>query len=579
MKSVFDLIERKEDLRSSNQGMTDLYYNQVLPLRNISDSRDVARFGNGIITFRFSPAPGKWWLPSKTYWKLRYKLTKGDSSVLTLDDNISPTMDLCSSLFSKQKFKINDKDISEISEHITEVNCIKHRLSKSGSWLRTTGNSLNFWETSFSKRQNAVCSNSLSSEEDLENRLLSGPFVQWRNIVNYNAGDTLRFTYTHAAGQSAFIFVDTLVATRVLFRAGGLANGDIDPALVAAGIIPGNDIVYIVNENRHISRIIAVETAGPASPDANDLNRILIQQSIETEVDVPAAADPANGLFSLNGLLGNIPPRRVSENELIYRPPLSIMDVSHAIPGGAKMEFDFTPFSNTVYQKNAIESLGVDKIPGIGVVDNDFRFEVVSFELYVAQCEGPLLPDAKDYMLDLQEVRCQIDTIESKDRTQTALDVLPSTTALSAAFQDSSAGGNTLFPLSKFRIRNNEQNNLISFYIRYGGLQKPQPDYSLEISENKDLAVEVFGRNLLYSNKYWDSDNETIEEFRDRGLFLHFQWPVTASSRETRVYVSTSFSSLTPGISPRLLLFNHYDKVVIIKTENGSVTQVLSSDT
>ena len=47
-KSIFDLPRKKEDLISANQGMSNLYYDEIAPLRNIIDSGAISNFGNGL---------------------------------------------------------------------------------------------------------------------------------------------------------------------------------------------------------------------------------------------------------------------------------------------------------------------------------------------------------------------------------------------------------------------------------------------------------------------------------------------------------------------------------------------------
>ena len=52
-KSIFDVPRKKEDLVSSNQGMSNIYYDEIAPLRNIIDTNaNNNNFGNGLISFR-----------------------------------------------------------------------------------------------------------------------------------------------------------------------------------------------------------------------------------------------------------------------------------------------------------------------------------------------------------------------------------------------------------------------------------------------------------------------------------------------------------------------------------------------
>lgn len=557
IKSIFNLKDRKEDLSSANQGMADLYYDQVLPLRSVVDTSTVARFGNGIITFRFQPPVGYWWIPNKSYFKIVYELTDVNDEPLAGTDGVAPTMGMASNLFSKMKFKINDKDITEISEHVPEIDALKTRLTRSGHWMTTTGQALNFWDSRYEAR--------------LEETVKPGTAVDDRIMV-----DLLQPPTNHAGTELPFLDYDgpnsvTFFITNKI----GIFAGAGEPIPDLSQYIEVGSIIYLFDTEHLRARVIGFET------DVSTNDTILVDNILDETLASKANLDAA-GVTALFRQV-TIPFKVVdpdenrtsqaSTRELIYCPPLAIFDVEHALPGGSKFEFDFTPFPNNVYQKNVVESLDVDKVPGV-----DYNFRVTAFEMYVARCQGPILEN-KEFFIDLEEIRCQVSQIETTSRTQTALDVIPSTTALTVAFQDSSAGNSTLQPLSKFKIADNAELGLTDFYIRYAGKQKPQPDFMPHYSLGDDRMVEVYARSLIYSNGINLSTAETLAEWRSRGLYLYWPWPKTGYGRETRCYVQTQFdSSLDFSTSPRLLLFNHYKKVCVVSIKDGTVVEVLSSN-
>lgn len=589
-KSIFTLPRKKEDLISANQGMSNLFYDQVASLRTITDTgNNINNFGNGIITYRFHPPSGSWWVPSRSYFRIDCSLSlpNGTSPLTGLDD-IAVNMGIGSCLFSKQQYKINDKTISEISEHVPQVDAIKTRLRKSGQWLDTTGSNFNFWQDKYEDRKRAVTSDSssLDSLSVVEIRNIDSyanlpVAVQWRNLVNYNAGDTLQIDADNndiPANESSIIFIDTLVANRVRFIDD---NGDLDPALSTAGLEVGKVIQY-TDSNAHLRYgvIKRIESAGAGDVNANTLNRIVFTKSTENYGQVIAdngpIGDPANGLYGLRGV-DTSKPRQVKKFSIIYQPPLSIFGLSHAIPGSSKHEIDLVPFSNSVYQKNCIESLLADRIHTTDGVNGDFRFKVEDMLFYSARCDGPIV-EKDEFFLDLEETRAQIASITTANQSQFSLDISPATHAITVAFQDESAETNTLYSQTKFKIRNNEELNLTNFYIRYAGNQKPQPNFRpvYDESANTDLLVEQYGRSVMYNGSYYDSSSETLDQWRERGMYLHFPWPKTGSDRETRVYVSTEFSNLTG--TPRLIVFNHFNKVCILRYENGSLKHVLVNE-
>ncbi len=140
---------------------------------------------------------------------------------------------------------------------------------------------------------------------------------------------------------------------------------------------------------------------------------------------------------------------------------------------------------------------------------------------------------------------------------------------------------NTLYSQSKYKTRNSQELAINRFYVRYGGVQKPQPDLDPSFSEsgNVDRLVELWRRNLLHLGlDEFSNDTESLKEWRDRGIYIHLPFPKTGTDRSTRAYVRSVFSALVDSagsaITPRLLLFNYYKKLLAIKMDNGEVQEV-----
>ncbi len=586
-KSIFDLPRKKEDLISANQGMSNLYYDEIASLRNIIDSgSNVNNFGNGLISFRWHPASGSWWIPSRSYFRIDCELTKPNGTdPLVLDDRIAVNMGAASCLFSKQQYKINDKTISEISEHVAQVDAIKTRLRRSGRWLETTGANLNCWGANVQERLRKTSRDGHKDGDiNLYTSLTSQETVaQTAPSIIDNAADTVAFDYDNGnAGESSFDFVDN-AGNNLRFGTRVGSVGEFTPTVAELNITnlrPGDVVSYVIQNKQYQGTILRFRSVGA---DNAGVNRIIITRHQVNIVlgDVGAANIDASALATALQLRKVLNPlakdRQVKNFSLIYQPPLSIFGVSHAIPGSSKHEIDLVPFSDTVYQKNFIESLFSDKVHTTDGANNDFRFKVTNMLFYAARCDGPIV-EKDEFFLDLEETRAQIATITSASRTQFSLDISPATHAITIAFQDESVENNTLFSQSKFKIKNEDELKLTNFYVRYSGIQKPQPDYRPVYDEvsNTDRLVEQYGRSVLYNGSYYDSSTETLEQYRERGIYLHWPWPKTGTDRETRVYVSTQFSSLTG--QPRLVLFNHFNKVCILKYENGSLSQVIVNE-
>lgn len=581
--SIFDVPRNKEDLVSANQGMANLKYDEIASLRNIIDGvPGASNFGNGLITFRWHPPSGSWWIPSRSYFRIDCELSRVDGTSLQKEDNIAPNMGLGSCLFSKLQYMISDRVVSEISEFVPQVDAIKKRLKYTGQWLNTTGSNYNMWDSYFNKRQEKVIPTGIDFD-----------------ALQMDFG--IRTTAAAAGLGQVPRWIDTGTPNRIAFTAAGGPGG--------------------------LSQIIFTANGGQAIPDLTKYyqigQRVYINDGAETTVTILGHSGTnillvAAGLTAV-GAANIVNQFREPEYELakvnsktsksqrfslVWRPPLSIMDIPYGIPGSAKHELRFTPFSDQVYQKNAIESILADKANTVDGAAGDYYFAIRNMYFYAARCDGPIV-EMDQFFLDLSEVRMQSSQITTNSRSQFSLDVSPSTHALTIAFQDSAAETDTRYSQTKFRIRKgsanrdvtgliNQELNLINFYVRYGGLQKPQPDYRPKYADthsgtnaaddelNVDYLVELHGRNALYNGAYYDSSTETLKEWRERGIYMHWPWPKTGTDRETRVYVSTEFKELVDAaganITPRLLLFNHFKKVCILRYANGNLNEILINE-
>jgi len=758
LKSIFDLPRSKNELSSVNQGMSNAYYDEVASLRSIIDTDQTNRFGSGLITYRWNYG-SSWWVPSRSYFVFDVELSKADGSILTEDDNIAINMNPCACLFSKLQFLINDKTISEISEHVPQVQAIKTRLCKTGEWLNTTGNNLSFWESSFKKRQHQVIENGAIIDDivgviidepvvaDKDELGLDGAstlgidvahvatFVSGANPINcfelFKPGDLLLINFGAEAGHNRALWVVDIttpltiqlasfgttianagvvsnnytlsryrysdVVERIIYTQGDFTNiantainqmdadggdyryaiqGDIICNAQNGGLIyegqpyvrkqatdqligasfkvstviganggnnmvalrfPGveitelGDLGYIQNDqfNGHsvdiavnggadaLLTITAIGNAVPV-PDVNqnfkvgDLVVAQLQANAELFCGFVSQVDPTGNGASLsvvgedvlngargannngqNYMLQRIrlsanntlqsstdinTSRQVKTFQLIWQPPLSIFSIPYAIPACGKFELHLTPFSNTIYQKNFIESILDDKTHL-----QDFRLLIKNVLLKNLKTDGPIV-EQDEFFFDLNEIRAQSNTITTGQRSQYSLDISPSTYGLSVSFQDEAADSSTLYSQSRFKVRNNAELSIQNFYLRYGGLQKPIPDYRpiFSFDSNEDSIVELYARNLFYDGSYYDSSKEKLYEWRERGIYMHFPWPKEGSLKETRVYVSTQFSDpnigAPGGYNPRIFLFNHFKKVVIVQIENGTVQNVIMNE-
>jgi len=776
MLSIFDIPTKKEDLTSVNQGIADLRYDEVQSLRNLSDDATNSRFSGQEITFRWDYANGKWWIPSRSYFRIRVKLTKDGTIPLGQNDNIAPNMGMADSMIQQVQYKLADKTVEDISNFYPQVASLKTRLGKTAQWLKTTGNNLNFWESSPVKRQQHICQDGYLESDTMKQHNMT-PLVTYRTQLGIAAAGTVVFTrntrvvtfaaagvdlrtanifrpydwivlkdidvvggdtnkyrmymVTNITGALTMLVAPTSVAAgAATFPAAGAANIDfwrvrysevlsheqvasnadqylannilqhnalsaspplgipilsdggngraaqvvafagaqlsgttfavhtsVDefaaaavnnqlrhhighsrfkytsaaelgiPATARVGLLAqdgggneqryelywsvpdqnttlpdlrkifkkGDFIVYglsaAANNVARVAMVWDVDVLGVDGSTATEFQYSQVLHVITSDVlgaagEGYAAGGPQTSIPLGRVQLGGptIPDKRVNdarnvtEFELIWKPALSIFDLPHALPGSAKNEIVITPFADTIYQAKAIES-----VDGTGKTHrDDYVLEIQDMRLYNAVCEGPLVTQAQ-YILDLQETRCQNIPITTASRSQWTIDVSPSLNAITVAFQDQSAVQLPQYSNTRFKVRDDLELSLEEFYVRISQLQRPQPNADLLYLEyrGQDLLTEVYSRNMFYNGGYYDSSQETLKEWRDRGWYLHYAVPRTGTDRSTRCNISTKFRSTgntSLANNANILVFHHYKKVCIIQLDQGRVTSMRISN-
>lgn len=524
--SIFDL---NTSGLSGGEPISRLDYEQLPPTRDVTGTS----FPNGAIHFRWQNNGQRWWTPQKSYIKLRCKLSKVGGDQLDISDNVAPNMGLAASLFQSLEFRINDKTVSRVSDFVPQVDALETRLTKSKAWLEGVGNSMNFYESQYEKRQQEV--------------VLSGVKLDQSRAVDIQTRQQLGYV-----AQTTAIALDTGVLT----KAGG------GPSF--ANVFQAGDEIEIA-------------VGGAVGTVRYTVSNVLTANTLQLNNLKTIAVAAANLEWSRIRTSASRASRRVSEFELIWQPPLSIFKVGHAMPAG-KYELILNPQTSNVYQKYAIESLGADKVP-----DTDYEFRVSQMYMYLNTVEGPRRDDIT-YMLDLCQSRCQSDNINQASFGQKNFDVSPTTKALTVAYQDIRAGTNTLVSSSKFKsydagLTADQELKLNRFYVNYAGQNVPSPDADPTFVPPKDYTTQRYIESQIHNGSYFDTGgSETLEEFHDRGSYYHFNVPKDGTDRSTRVTVHQQFEGTTDTDNMRILLFDHASQVARVTIRDGNVEMVELED-
>jgi len=552
MSSIFDLKTDVAELSSSNQGTAKMSYEQYPPTRDVTTTN----FSNGAIHIRWQVSGQKWWLPNRSYLRVRCQLSKPDGTQLKLADNIAPNMGLCASLFQSAEFRINDKTVSRVSDFMPQVDALETRLTKSRSWLNGLGHATNLWNEEFKVRQCDVA--------------LDGP----NQDVSYNTTARVALGYDAAANTVA-IAADTGILT---FAVGG---GAALPAIIT--VWATGDEIEIDTGDAAVGTVRYYVSAAITGTQTLQLNNY-------QTVAFAAAAVPFR---RIRKSLVNNDCRNVSQFELTWVPPLSIFKVGHALPSG-RYELILNPQTSNVYQISAVETLNTDvvKLPAAaGNAANTYKFEVQSLYMYLNTVEGPRADDIT-YLLDLEQTRCQSDQVGTQNLTQKNWDVSPSTYALTVAYQDGRAGTDTRISSSKFKCYNGfgapplnappateQELKLTRFFINYAGVNAPAPDADPSFTPTTDYTTQRYVESQMYSGAYYDAGGgESLKEFHTRGSYYYFSWPRDGTDRSTRVTVNQQFDAAADVSTMRVLLFDHSKQVARVRVQDGRVVDVQLED-
>ena len=532
-KSIFDL--NQVGIQSLNNGMNRMNYEQHTPTRDVTQNN----FTKGQIHINWEVSGQKYWIPSKSYLRFRCSITDEKEEQLNNSDAIAPNFGLCSNLFQNGEFRINDKVVSRIGSFMPQIDALDTRLSKSKSWFESVGTSTNFWENKFSVRQAQITRDGTVAGD--AETLVKVPSVD----LGFPVGTTIL-----VSAEKKMTFAHATI-----------------PIPSVSEIFPQNSKVWIEN--------VFVGTVESSFPTFLNLT------SHYGPVDTPTALPFGKVTDEKRG-------RNIKEFELIWQPPLSIFKVMHAMPSG-KFSLVFTPNTESIIQKYAIQSKYTDKIPNLKSIGDittgsKFKFQVNDMYLYLNTVEGPRM-DNGTYYLDLNETSCSSKDISQDGLCQKSFEVSPSTYALTACYQDTRCGSDTRCSSSKFKVHtedfkeSSEELKLERFFINYAGSNKPSPDASPNFKPNIDLTTQRYVDTMIYNSGYFDNGGcETIQEFHENGSYYHIVWPRDGTDRSTRVVVNQQFTHSTVMKNFNLLLFSHAKKYCRVNIVDGRTVDVQIED-
>ena len=119
--SIFSLKTNPDELSSANDGVSDYKFLEVQPTRDITGTA----FPNGLFRMEWENSATQWWIPSRSYLRMRCQLSHGDNSQLTILDQVAPNLNLAANLFQSMELQLNGKTVSKCSDHVGEVDTLE----------------------------------------------------------------------------------------------------------------------------------------------------------------------------------------------------------------------------------------------------------------------------------------------------------------------------------------------------------------------------------------------------------------------------------------------------------------------
>ena len=524
MNSIFDLPQSVDELAPLNDGMTRVGYDQVSCTRENTKGF----FAGGTQHYKFTTGSTKWWIPNRSYFRMRLAIANGAADAqLTADSDVAPNMNICANLFQSAELRLQGKTISRIDDFLPQVDSLETRLSKSKSWLDGQGASTGLWQTSVQERQTVVDSDGIINET-----VSSSSRVVSSDPLNTVVGTAVGL-FTFAAG-------------------GGTAIPDLTTLYNQ-----GDEAVLVVGGTTITFKVKAVTATTLTSTSAQPVLALGVITSLTR-----------NRSTSVNSARG------VRYIELIWTPPLSLMKYGGGLPTG-EWEIVLTPHSSSSYPTYAVESLDAHRTSG-----THFSIEVESLLFYCAVVEGARFENGT-YALDLDETSCQVNNITTTSFGQKDFTVSPSTYALTIAYQDARVGTDTRCSSSKFKSQNDgltasTELQLQRMFVNFNSQNFPQPDADPNFDATKDYTTQRYLESQIMSGCYFDTGGcESIQEYHERGAYYHFKTPQDKGTRATRVIVNQGFIGDNDDTkNMRVLLFSHHKSVLQVSIANGQVRNV-----
>lgn len=588
----FDLPQDVQQLPVSGVRQANAQYVEYLP----TSSAILGNFSAGEVTIPFSCQSPLWWDPRKSYVRMVINTSFPIPLVVPANTDtaqgspflpymgVAPSYFQAATLFSRASFSMNGVIVSQVNDYLPQIHAFARRILKPDANIKTYEAALDFSDPNFAARQAQVT---------LETGLQT-PTVDTRNTTLgiYDLGVVLP-----AANQNVKITLNGAGTSAVILLSAGALQPDATWAIWKRFVRQGT-----------------IVTAQLAAAEGVSWQGVIQQYNIDSQTQVTLTVSNVSGVNGNNqpNVIGvdnnsaNIfftnpnPPAPVANTyEVFFQPPLSLFESGLMIPGGSFNEVKLTPYSSSVYQGRAVETLS-PKLAGV-----DFQVQIQQMSLFLYTCAGPRIDAPLTWLLPLDVcIMCSTQALTSGQNSQSQLlfDVPASTYCIGIALQNrnlnDTATSSTKFTVGYPSRSAALEQSVSRLYVTFRSLTQPAQLQTLEYKEDspifgnknppatagRNFFVKRYMENALVNGLSFNPGGvESFQDFLASGPMYLSYWPGDASSQSSRVTVNITTSEDLTGTTPgsfgaNVLLFAVYRQVGTISMEAGRITSIQVQD-
>lgn len=486
--------------------------------RNISDGK----FSAGIQDFVFNIHGTQRWCPSKSYFRVKMKLSVDGAGAQqpAIADSLAFAENAVSNLYSNCFAYVGNVDISSITQFVGQAGMLRHRLSKPKSWLDSIGKTAYLLDSNLNNRINSVAADGKTNNPLDVSEI---PVVELKT----SAADGL--TINPAA-------TFTLVTASGVYTYAGIAGGAPDLRTV----LSVGDILR--------------DTGRP-------LNSHMVVTSITDATHFVVTGSGINGAVTgANMTIKKSVNLNKNEVVVLFQPPIGLFSTDSVLPAGS-YKMSLQPRSNTI---GGVQSLTK--------TNAGFNLDVSEIQFFMSVFRTEKEFDNGEYYLGLEEFNIQQKSVSpAGGQTSHNFTVPASTIGIGVFAQSISAGTTALVPPSVFNDETKSLNDLRHIQLTYANISKPQTDFDSEFSTTSQMMTQRYIDTQIHSGLYHLS-SETFDDWLARGPLYYYSWIKSANDRSTELQLTATYNN--SPVNNAIFVASIYRTLIKVVVSSGYVVSV-----